>query len=255
MNYRNLISIAVFVLLMFMSCTGGRHSVVQVSGTRLLVDAQYDNRESNEIKSFIAPYQEQVDKLMSPVVGRASEYMYADRPESLLSNLLADILLWSGTRYGENVDFAVYNMGGIRASLAKGNVTYGDVLDMAPFENKLCFLTLKGSDVLLLFRQIATTGGEAVSKGVQMEITGDGKLLSVKLNGEEIDASRPYRIATLDYLSQGNDKMEAFKQGYDLRLISDKGNSVRDVIVAYMKDKLARNEELKSSIEGRIVVK
>lgn len=255
MKHRNLFSIALLAPLMFMSCTGGRHSVVQVSGTRLLVDAQYDNRESEEIKAFIAPYQEQVNKLMSPVVGHSSEYMSAERPESLLSNLLADILKWSGTRYGENIDFAVYNMGGIRASLAKGNVTYGDVLDMAPFENKLCFLTLKGSEVLTLFRQMATTGGEAVSKGVQIVITADGKLLSAKLNGEEIDASRPYRIATLDYLSQGNDKMEAFKQSYDLRLLTEKGSSVRDVIVAYMQEKLANNEELKSAIEGRIVVK
>ena len=49
--------------------------------------------------------------------------------------------------------------------------------------------------------------------------------------------------------------MEAFKQSYNHRLILEKGNSVRDVIVAYMKDKLAKNEELNSSVEGRIVVK
>ena len=255
MNHKSIITIAVFAPLMFVSCTGGRHSVVQVSGTRLLVDASYDNRESEEIRTFVAPYQEQVDKLMSPVVGRTAEYMYAQRPESPLSNLLADILVWSGTQYGESIDFAVYNMGGIRASLAKGNITYGDVLDMAPFENKLCFLTLKGSDVVALFQQMATTGGEAVSKGVQIIISADGKLLSAKLKGEEIDPSRPYRIATLDYLAQGNDKMEAFKQSYNHRLILEKGNSVRDVIVAYMKDKLAKNEELNSSVEGRIVLK
>ena len=31
-------------------------------------------------------------------------------------------------------------MGGIRAALAKGKQTVGDVNDMAPFENKICFL-------------------------------------------------------------------------------------------------------------------
>ena len=32
----------------------------------------------------------------------------------------------------------MYNKGGIRADLTKGDVTYGDILDVAPFENKIC---------------------------------------------------------------------------------------------------------------------
>ena len=42
----------------------------------------------------------------------------------------------------------VYNMGGMRADLPKGDVTYGDVLNIAPFENKITFATLSGADVL-----------------------------------------------------------------------------------------------------------
>lgn len=78
------------------------------------------------------------------------------KPESDLSNLLCDILVWEGQRRGENPDFAVYNMGGMRASFLKGDITYGDVLAVAPFENKICFLTLTGEKTLELFQQIAS---------------------------------------------------------------------------------------------------
>ncbi len=85
---------------------------------------------------------------MGPVVGRSAKYMTAKRPEGTLSNLLADILVWAAKDYNEKPDFGVYNMGGVRADLPKGDVTYGDVLDVAPFENKIAFTTLSGATVL-----------------------------------------------------------------------------------------------------------
>ena len=97
--------------------------------------------------------------------------MATGRPESELSNLLADIMVWAGTNFGEQPQLGVYNMGGIRANLPAGKVTKGDILNVAPFENKICFLTLTGGDLLLLFREIAHRGGEGVSHGVELTIT------------------------------------------------------------------------------------
>ena len=88
----------------------------------------------------MSPYKGKVDELMSPVLGRTPTPLVSGRPESPLSNLLSDILVWSGKLYGEKPDFGVYNIGGIRASLAQGDITIGDVFDVAPFENKVCFL-------------------------------------------------------------------------------------------------------------------
>ena len=42
----------------------------------------------------------------------------------------------------------------------------GDVLDVAPFENKISFLTLSGDKVKELFEQMARRGGEGVSASV-----------------------------------------------------------------------------------------
>ena len=110
--------------------------------------------------------------------------MTRHRPESELSNLLCDILVWGAKKFGEQPVFSVYNMGGIRANFAKGKITVGDVNEVAPFENKICFLTLTGEKVTELFQQIAHRGGEGLSHAVRLVISKDGKLVSVTLNGE-----------------------------------------------------------------------
>lgn len=237
------------------SCSS-RYALESVGRSRILIDGRYDNAQDNgDVQRFMAPYKHVVDSIISPVVGRTARYMSADRPESLLSNLLADILLDSGKAYGERPDFAVYNIGGMRAAFAEGDVTYGDVVDVAPFDNKIHFLTLSGKKVNELFRQIAGTGGEGVSHGVELVIDGKGNLLSARLNGEEIDDNRSYRVATIDYLAQGNDKMSAFKAGTDTNAPSGDGNNVRFIIMKYMGDMMRKGVATDSKIEGRIVIK
>lgn len=226
------------------------YQVTDVTRTQILVDQSFDAAIPETAEAFLAPYKQKVDSIMSPVVGYADHYMATSRPESDLSNLLADILMWGAARWGEHPDMAVYNMGGIRAGLAKGKVTYGDVLDVAPFENKLCLLTLTGAKVLELFAQIASTGGEAVSHGVQLRITADGKLAEASLHGKPIDPTAKYRIATLDYLAQGNDKLVAFKAKTDVVSPQDEHNNVRHIIMDYFRE----HQNVGAAKEGRIIV-
>ncbi|CDD20449.1 5-nucleotidase family protein [Prevotella sp. CAG:732] len=180
--------------------------------------------------------------------------MTRHRPESELSNLLTDILVWGGRDFHEQPVFAVYNMGGIRSNLAKGKVTVGDVNDMAPFENKICFLTLTGEKVTELFQQIAHRGGEGLSHAVRLVITKDGHLKSATINGEPVAPQKQYRIATLDYLAEGNDQLVAFKSGTDVVAPKAKENNVRYIIMSYFREKMAKGESVESQVEGRVVV-
>lgn len=239
------------VVVMAVGCSSP-YKLTGVERSRILVDSVYDTMQDKTATGFIAPYRQEIDSKMSPVVGRTALYLYAERPESNLSNLLADILLYAGKNYGEQPDFAVYNMGGIRAALAKGDITYGDVLDVAPFENKICFVTLTGDKVMELFRQIASVGGEGVSHGVELVITEKGELISAHLNGSEVDAGAEYRIATLDYLAQGNDKMEAFKSSVKINSPESTDNNVRFIIMEYLKEKMNQGSEVSPKVEGRI---
>lgn len=221
-----------------------------VSRSRILIDSRYDKADK-AADEFIAPYKARVDSMMSPVVGTAAKALEARQPESTLSNLLADILVWAGKDFGEKPDFGVYNMGGIRASFAKGDVTYGDVLDVAPFENTICFLSLTGDRVVELFSQMAGYGGQAVSHGVEAVMDDDRRIVSLKINGEEVDPKRTYRIATLNYVAEGNDKMVAFKHKTDVNSPNIEKNNVRNIIIKYFQAAAAEGRSVDANVEGR----
>ncbi len=231
------------------------YEMASIQRTRIVVDSRYDQQPDQKVADFLKPYKHQVDSVMGPVVGRSTHYMKAQRPEGDLSNLLSDILVWAAKDYGEKPDFGMYNMGGVRADLPKGDITYGDVLDIAPFENKISFGTLTGADVLELFGQIAKVGGEGVSSSVRLVISKDNRLLSATINGESIDPARNYRLTTIDYLLGGTDKLEALKKCTNVNAPKEASNNTRYIIVNYFRELQKQGKEVDAKIEGRVVVR
>lgn len=230
------------------------YSVTNFEHKRLTVDARYD-KPNAETEAFMAKYKSYVDSINMPIVGHCAKDMTRRAPESEMSNLLADILVWCAKNdYGEKVDFALYNIGGIRATFAKGPVRKGDVIDVAPFENKICFITMKGSDLLELFEQIAHNGGEGLSHSVRMVITQDKHLKSVTINGKAIKPNGKYRIATIDYLLDGNDGMTALKKATKIVAPKEEKNDTRYIIMNYFTMMEAKGEIVDASIEGRVII-
>ena len=235
------------------SCTT-HYAVTQVTRDRLHIDKRYDKPMDRQTADFMKPYTDEVDKLMSPVLGKAAKPLEAYRPESPLGNLMADILVWAGHLYDEKPDFGIYNNGGIRASLAQGDITIGDVFDVAPFENRVCFITLTGEKVLELMGQIVYRGGEGVSHEVRIVATQDHKLVRATIGGKDIDPKASYRVATVDYVSHGNDRMVAFKDGTERREMTSEEALTRSLLMAYIKEVTARGEKVDSHVEGRYIV-
>ena len=93
-----------------------------------------------------------------------------------------------------------------------------------------------------------------MSHAVRMVITRDGKLKGVTLNGEPVDPAKSYRIATLDYLAEGNDQLVAFKSGTDVVAPKSKENNVRYIIMDYFREMKAQGKVVESRVEGRCVV-
>ena len=258
MNHRLLFSGFIAALLMS-SCAPKHYQLKGVERSRIIIDSRYDQNPDQAAAKFLEPYKRVNDSIMGPVVGQVAHNMHVARPESDLSNLLADILIWAAKDYNEQPVMAVYNKGGIRADFTKGDVTYGDVLDVAPFENKICFTTLTGEKLMELFRQIAHRGGEGVSKGVELVIKMDetgktGELVSAKLHGQEIDPQAEYRITTLNYVLEGNDGMSAFLDGTNSVRPEEASNNTRFLIMNYFREMQAKGIVVDAQVEGRIKV-
>lgn len=225
--------------------------VKNIRGGRYEITSALDASIPDSAKAFLAPYRQKVDSVMGPVLGESASYMRAFRPESPLSNLIADILrLEAADVTGKAADLAVCNIGGIRSALPKGQVTVGDILEIAPFENMYCVVTLTGEQLTELFGQIAAVKGEGIS-GAQLRISSDGKLIQATVGGQPVDPERKYRVATLDYLSEGNDKMYAFKKA---EVVETTTLPVREVLMSYIKEQALKGLKVDAKIEGRITV-
>ena len=212
----------------------------------------YDRKPDAEALNILKPYQQKVDSIMSPIIGHSAKNLTAYRPESPLSNLMADVLRQAAVRaIGKPADVAVMNMGGIRNAMPEGEITFGTVYEIAPFENALCVLTMDGATLKELFGQIASVHGEGLS-GATLKIDAEGNLLEAKVNGRQIDAKKTYTVATIDYLAEGNDKMEAFRRASSK--IFPKDALLRNLLLDYVKQCEQKGQFVTSQVEGRIKV-
>jgi 2',3'-cyclic-nucleotide 2'-phosphodiesterase (5'-nucleotidase family) len=226
--------------------------LMNVEGGNFRVSASAGGQGASGVRTLLASAQEKVDSIKRPVIGEAAVALDKYLPESPLMNFAADALLEMSQRHSAvPVDVAITNKGGLRSTIQQGVITFGDVYDVFPFENTLALLTLTGTQLQQLCREVASVGGEAIS-GMRMQITPQGELLSVTVNGEPLDPEREYRIATSDYLSQGNDKMNALALGTGRDILSN--ITIRDLMVQYIKELAGRGEKLSAECDGRITV-
>ena len=100
MHKRKIITLCAGATIALASCAT-HYQMDGVTRSRIIIDNRYDNPNDTKAQSFITQYRTKVDSVMSPVVGRTARYLDKYQPESPLSNLMADILLWGGKPFDE----------------------------------------------------------------------------------------------------------------------------------------------------------
>lgn len=221
----------------------------QIITERIEVTNRLDAQPDREALTIMEKYKPAVDSVMAPVLGESLVGMTAGRPESLLSNWAADVMVeYSDFLDGKRADLGLVNVGGLRNNMPQGTVRRGNIILISPFDNRLAIVQLKGSDLTALMQDIAAVHGEGVSHEVRMTITSDGKLLDATISGQPIDPERTYRIATLDYLAEGNDKLYSLKKAIR---VDTSDLFTRDCMMKYVRE----HSPITSKMEGRITVK
>lgn len=240
------------LLLVSVSCTE-KKTLVAIEGGNIKVEIQSQECGAEEVRAILERGRQAVDSIKSPVIGEAAIALEKYIPESPLMNFAADALLaMAREETGEHVDIAITNKGGLRSNISAGAITFGDIYNVFPFENTLALVTLTGEQLMQLCREIASVGGEAIS-GMRLVITSRGELVAATVDGEPVDAARNYRVATSDYLSQGNDKMSALALGTERDIKSN--ITIRDLMVQYIKKLATNGEALSAECDGRITIK
>lgn len=252
-RYGKVLTGGLMLLLLGLAACRPAYEVTGVEGVRVAMDSTWDVRPDMEAVALLAPYKRQVDSTMQHVLGTAALSMDAHRPESLLSNLVADVLREAAAEVlGKPADMGLVNMGGLRSTLTQGNITMENAYEILPFENALCVLTMRGTTLRQLFENIAARRGEGVS-GVCLEISEDGRLLKATVGGKPVEDDKLYTVATLDYLAEGNDGMHALPLAE--KRVCPPGLTLRSLFISYVERQAKAGKAVTSRVEGRVVVK
>lgn len=228
----------------------GRYGLAKVEGSMIRIDNKWDASPDASAMLLLKPYKAKIDSMMYEVIGTSSEKMEKGKPESLLSNLVADVLRQAAsTVSGRPADMGLVNMGGLRTILPAGPITVGTVYEILPFENSLCVMTMKGVHLKSLLKSIASLRGEGVS-GVRLEITPDGKLVNATVGGRPIKDDELYTVSTIDYLADGNGRMDAFLQAE--KRVCPEGATLRGLFLEYVREQTAAGKQITSGLDERI---
>ena len=181
--------------------------------------------------------------------------------ETNLGDLIADAMLWQAGQDNAEVDAAVTNGGGIRASIAAGDITKKDINTVLPFGNTLYVVEVTGAELLEALEASTYCTPEAVGAfpqvaGIQFTVNTGAPFVSTEnypgstygkpaeinrvmiqtVGGQAFDADETYTIVTNDFLGAGGDTYYAFKaatSGYDTGVPLDE--VVMDYITAQLK--------------------
>lgn len=234
-------------------------------GERILIDDAIV--EDPRVVDLLADYQDGIAALMTQIVGGTDVALNGAREdvrarETSLGNLICDAMLWKTAGLGTTI--AIQNGGGIRASIPKGMVTMGQVLEVLPYGNQITVLSLTGAQLTAALEngvsQVEDGAGrfphvagmrftfhpsaEAGSRVTAVDVWDD-----VSSSYVELDPTRIYMLATNGFLAGGGDGFAMFVEAGQLYGVYDTGWLLSDTLAEY----LDAHSPVAPAVEGRIV--
>ena len=218
-----------------------------------------------DIATRVSEINAQIEEDMGQVIGTSEVDLDGVREnvrasETNLGDLITDAMLWQAGQDNEEVDAAITNGGGIRASIAAGDITKQSVNDVLPFGNTLYVVELTGAELLEAleastyctpepvgaFPQVAgieftiNTGaaydaGENYPGTTYAEPASINRVTILTVGGQAFDVDATYTIVTNDFMAAGGDTYYAFsaaESGYDT------GISLDQVVMDYITEEL-----------------
>jgi len=194
-------------------------------------------------------------EMLAEVVGKTSVDLqgareYVRTGETNLGNFLADAMKWKA-----GADVALTNGGGIRDSVAAGDITREDLIKVAPFGNLVQAISVSGENLLAALNNGAS--GYPSAHGAMAHVSGitytidptkpvGERVLNVMINGEKLDLEKMYSVATNDFIAAGGDKYSMFA---DAEVLGEYG-----VLDGAMIEYLEEKGTIAPQVEGRITV-
>ena len=240
---RLLLSIVLLGFLLTSKDASAQKIAVKYSGYPIDPTAKKDS----VMLAFLSGYRDSVTKSMGSVIGFSTTGLSKHQPESGLGNFMTDAIKTIGEQvFGQHIDAAFVNYGGVRSYLPKGNITIGNIFELMPFDNALVLQRVKGDSLLSLLNHIAAKNGWPES-GITMGIK-EKKAVNILIGGKPLSTDSIYTIANSDYIANGGDDTNMLKVFPQQK----KGYLIRDGLIAYVKKMTEQGKPIDAKIEKRI---
>lgn len=233
----------------FISCKNDKVEVSDVSAENLPVNEQI--KGDTAIQNYIKPYKEHLNNTLDSALIYNPTLLNKSEGDlnTAIGNFMADVVMEMTnpvfhSRTGKNIDFVLLNKGGIRAELPKGNLTTRNAYELMPFENEIVIVELSGKKVKEMLDYLSQSKSAHPLSGIKLTADKTYKIIDARINGEKIDDDKTYFVATSDYLQQGGDNMNFFKDPVNLYGADYK---LRNAIIDYFK----KHDTLKAQIDDR----
>ncbi len=164
--------------------------------------------ENAQMLSLLTPFQNKGKAQLAVKIGSVNAPLEGDRSKVRFVQTNLGHLILAAQMARTGASFAVMSGGGIRDSIAAGDITYKDVLKVQPFGNVVVYVDMTGKEVVDYLTAVAqmkpNSGAYPQFSHVSFTMA-NGTLNDLKINGEPVDPAKTYRMATLSFNATGGD--------------------------------------------------
>ncbi|NNN80786.1 bifunctional UDP-sugar hydrolase/5'-nucleotidase UshA [Vibrio sp. 11-4(1)] len=181
---------------------------IKVDGQSQRVLLQEEIEQDEAMLEFLRPYQEKGQGKLNVKIAESNGKLEGDRSVVRYQQTNLGRLIATAHMERAKADFAVMNSGGVRDSIAAGDITYKDVLTVQPFGNMVSYVDMTGKEVLDYLNVVATkpvdSGAYAQFAGIAMSIN-NGEVTNVFIGNKQLRLDGNYRFTVPSYNAAGGD--------------------------------------------------
>ncbi|KAG5677132.1 hypothetical protein PVAND_006914 [Polypedilum vanderplanki] len=253
----------------------GEGNMVEIDGNPILLN--HDIPREQDVLDLLQKYRPAVLALQTEVVGQTRVNLEGScrRVECNLGNFIADSMVdWNALRYDgigwTDAAIGIIQGGGVRASITRtvsGNITMEDIATVLPFDSKVVVIEITGETLLKAFEHSVARYTEGEGRGEFLQYSGvqieydmnresGNRVVNVKVlcaycevpQLEDLVLHKTYRIVMQDFLANGGDGYEMFKN-------SQVGIETETVDVDVLKSYMLKKSPIYPAVEWRITIK
>jgi len=197
----------------------------------------------------VARWNTAVAPIANQPVGRAARRLGRGSPNAI-GDLVTDAMREAG-----GAEIALTNGGGLRADLAAGMITRGEIYEVMPFDNTIVTLVMSPRELRRAFEEGLRSGRVLAVSGLRVTYDPSRppfqRLVELRRgNGAPLDENRDYKIAINNFIATGGDNYESFRNG---RALHDTSVPVRDAIEAFVRARCAGGGAIDYGSERRVI--